>query len=281
MEQAQEQPLIDLTLDEDDEEDERHDPPSPSMPPTEFSLGMTDLISDSSHSRAGSRAPPLDHPPAAAEVIDISSDEENNDEDEGDNSDVEIVGQRSIPRRPVLPEPRDIDRRLRTPPELRRSNAQTFTDHIRPVANFLRLRNGGIPTHFAPFSIGGMGLMDQVGRIMQRGFPPAAIPEPLDLATYDGSDGRDDYDDIVIDYAATGFVMEDPGADDHPADDYKPPAAAKQGFTRDIEENVDVLVCVGCEDELAVGEDEIKQQVWVSKKCGHVSSHFFNLNNII
>jgi hypothetical protein len=31
------------------------------------------------------------------------------------------------------------------------------------------------------------------------------------------------------------------------------------------------VVCPNCGDELAVGKDEIKQQIWVVKSCGHVS----------
>lgn len=272
MDQSQEQPLIDLTLDDDDE-DERPDPASPSLPPTEFSLGITDLLSEESDSRAPSQAPLFNDAPAEAEVIDISSDDEDGNEDGSNSPDVQILGQRQLPRRPVLPAPREIDRRLRTPPELRRSNAQSFADSLRPFANLLRFQRDPTRPNLGPFAIAGMGLMDHVGRIMQQGFPPAAIPEPLNLGTYDDIDGLDDYDNIQMDYEAPAFVIEDPGAEDTPADDYKPPTAAKPGFTRDIEEDGDVLVCVNCEDELAVGENETKQQVWVSKRCGHVS-HF-------
>jgi ribosomal protein L37AE/L43A len=31
------------------------------------------------------------------------------------------------------------------------------------------------------------------------------------------------------------------------------------------------VVCPNCGDELAVGKDEMKQQIWVVKSCGHVS----------
>jgi len=93
------------------------------------------------------------------------------------------------------------------------------------------------------------------------------------MGTYDDDiDGLGDYEDITMDYGAPAFVIEDPGVDDVVVEDYKPPTAARQGFTKDLEEEKeeDVLVCVGCEDELATGDNEVKAQVWISKKCGHV-----------
>ena len=50
---------------------------------------------------------------------------------------------------------------------------------------------------------------------------------------------------------------------------YDPPPAAQLGFTRSAHED-DILVCPHCDDELGVGEDEVKRQVWVVKACGHV-----------
>lgn len=50
---------------------------------------------------------------------------------------------------------------------------------------------------------------------------------------------------------------------------YDAPEKAPQGFTRSPEEK-DVLVCPNCEDELCVGESELKKQVWIVKNCGHV-----------
>lgn len=50
---------------------------------------------------------------------------------------------------------------------------------------------------------------------------------------------------------------------------YDPPVAAQEGFTRTPKED-DVLVCPNCDDELGLGDDEVKRQVWVVKACGHV-----------
>ena len=52
---------------------------------------------------------------------------------------------------------------------------------------------------------------------------------------------------------------------------YEAPPPAPEGFTRSPEEN-DVLVCPNCDSELCKGDDDIKKQVWIAKKCGHVSS---------
>lgn len=103
--------------------------------------------------------------------------------------------------------------------------------------------------------------------------PAAHVPAPLDPGIYD--DGLEDYDNIALDYATQAFIIEDPAADEAPVpnDEYKPPSAAPVGLTRDIDEDGDVLICAGCDDELAAeGDDETKQQVWMAKKCGHVSS---------
>lgn len=97
------------------------------------------------------------------------------------------------------------------------------------------------------------------------------LPEPLDLATYDSIGEMDDYDNINMDYGAAAFAIDHAAAEDPPIPEYKaPPPVTRPGFTRDLDEDGDVLVCVACDDELAAGEDDIKQQVWVSKRCGHV-----------
>ncbi|EAT76559.1 hypothetical protein HBH56_228490 [Parastagonospora nodorum] len=50
---------------------------------------------------------------------------------------------------------------------------------------------------------------------------------------------------------------------------YEPPAKAPEGFTRSPEEE-GPLICPNCEEELCVGDDEVKRQVWIVKTCGHV-----------
>ena len=63
-----------------------------------------------------------------------------------------------------------------------------------------------------------------------------------------------------------GFGMQRP-----PTPKYEPPPPAEDGFTRNPEEE-EVVVCPNCGDELAMGDTDLKQQVWVVKGCGHVSS---------
>ncbi|KAF2011416.1 hypothetical protein BU24DRAFT_466128 [Aaosphaeria arxii CBS 175.79] len=50
---------------------------------------------------------------------------------------------------------------------------------------------------------------------------------------------------------------------------YDAPPPAPEGFTRTVAEE-DTLVCPNCEDELCMGESDLKKQVWINKACGHV-----------
>lgn len=54
-----------------------------------------------------------------------------------------------------------------------------------------------------------------------------------------------------------------------PPPTYDPPSPPRVGYTRNPREE-DILLCPNCEEELGVGENDIKKQVWVIKKCGHV-----------
>ncbi len=76
----------------------------------------------------------------------------------------------------------------------------------------------------------------------------------------------------MMDYAMTGFDMGIPGGRDRPpTPKYEPPSPAAKGFTRSPGED-EIVVCPNCGDELAVGDDELKQEIWVVKGCGHVSA---------
>ena len=93
------------------------------------------------------------------------------------------------------------------------------------------------------------------------------------------------HEDELVEWEIPGGNFEPPHLDYHvPAFDleqparrqpqprlptYDPPAAAPEGFTRTPKED-DVLVCPNCDDELGLGDDEVKRQVWVVKACGHV-----------
>jgi hypothetical protein len=71
---------------------------------------------------------------------------------------------------------------------------------------------------------------------------------------------------------------------------YTTPGKPRDGYTRSAGED-DAIVCPNCDEELGVGETDIKRQCWISKKCGHVSfrsrapsrhpRHFHNILTII
>jgi hypothetical protein len=80
----------------------------------------------------------------------------------------------------------------------------------------------------------------------------------------------------VMDWDMVGFDMGMAGAraPDPPPPTYEAPPKAPAGFTRGPEEK-DVLVCPNCGDELCGSDDEMKNQVWIVKACGHVSHLYF------
>ncbi|KAI4214119.1 MAG: hypothetical protein LQ351_003204 [Letrouitia transgressa] len=54
-----------------------------------------------------------------------------------------------------------------------------------------------------------------------------------------------------------------------PLPTYDAPSPPRKGFTRTPKTD-DVLVCPNCGEELGIGQDETKRQVWVIRACGHV-----------
>ncbi|KAL8969619.1 MAG: hypothetical protein Q9183_001912 [Haloplaca sp. 2 TL-2023] len=75
-----------------------------------------------------------------------------------------------------------------------------------------------------------------------------------------------------LDFVATGFHMGDiaPARPPQPAPPtYDAPPPPREGFTRSPDEG-DVLICPNCEQELSIGVDKVKTEVWVAKTCGHV-----------
>jgi hypothetical protein len=55
---------------------------------------------------------------------------------------------------------------------------------------------------------------------------------------------------------------------------YPPPPKAPEGFTRSPTEE-EYLICPNCNEELSVGDSDLKKQVWLVKACGHVSIALF------
>ena len=74
----------------------------------------------------------------------------------------------------------------------------------------------------------------------------------------------------MMNYEMTGFDM-GMGGNRPPTPKYSPPPEPEPGFTRAPAED-EVVVCPNCGDELAMGEDDVKQEIWVIKTCGHVSA---------
>ena len=76
-----------------------------------------------------------------------------------------------------------------------------------------------------------------------------------------------------LDFLRQGFAMGNVPQPQLPPPTYDAPASPRTGYTRSPTED-DMLVCPNCEEELGMGKDEVKKQVWVAKKCGHVSTTF-------
>jgi hypothetical protein len=84
----------------------------------------------------------------------------------------------------------------------------------------------------------------------------------------------DDFQRPRLNYEAQGFELIGAAPSSPPppqSSPYKAPRAPAPGFTRKVEED-DIVVCPHCGDELGTGSDDVKQQIWVVKQCGHVSS---------
>jgi hypothetical protein len=74
---------------------------------------------------------------------------------------------------------------------------------------------------------------------------------------------------LDFDMVAFNMGIEPASRAQPPPATYEAPPKAPEGFTRSPEEEGN-LVCPNCEEELCVGDDEVKKQVWIVKTCGHV-----------
>ncbi|KAK0272203.1 hypothetical protein LTR35_013087 [Friedmanniomyces endolithicus] len=107
------------------------------------------------------------------------------------------------------------------------------------------------------------GPNEHVYRLRQAAaFPPPALPpHPAPAGQIGGLPGALGYGDV-------GFNLGLAGGNRPQSPKYEPPSAPSEGFTRNPGED-ETVVCPNCGDELAVCGDEIKQEVWVVKGCGH------------
>lgn len=248
------------------------------------SAPVIDLTSDTSDNEApevtaASRRPSISGrqaqrlPRFAREIIDIDDDEPPAQPPERppestrrlSSPDIEIIETRQLPPRTQLRQPT---------PTLLRQDAQevTFLETRRlpsPISQITRTRRR-LPTPHV-LARGRHGQIARVDRHhrgrMHEGFP--------------GMDGIQHFFnrvqvqlgmDVGIDlnFETVGFdlgMMRDAPARP-PA--YEPPTQVPEGFTRSPKED-EVLVCPNCGDELCEGSTKQKRQIWVVKKCGHVS----------
>lgn len=77
----------------------------------------------------------------------------------------------------------------------------------------------------------------------------------------------------MMDFEMVGFDLGLGGGRPPPPPTYDAPQPAPEGFTRSPTEDVS-YICPNCEDELCMGDVDIKRQVWIVKSCGHVSTPF-------
>jgi hypothetical protein len=272
--------LIDLTGDDDDEQ------------PVEdaFDAGLDDFFFDEDfildqpehdifHHDAPQpppHMPPQQQPnPGQQTFIDLSDDDDITAEAmqaapqdrtvrrESTGSDIVFVGERTI-RPPANP-----------PPNRRRSSVRDRRPTPGPQRN-RRPRSLAAP----PPLPGIRALPDLIRRTLfgaaeiammpdgHGGLPP---PPPL----------HDELEIVEFNYGQVGLPTQDRASETPqttPGEAYKEPEPVPEGFAGDIEED-GVYICPLCEEELATGESEDKQQVWVAKQCGHVSSIFYYLES--
>ncbi|KAL5113560.1 hypothetical protein ACEQ8H_008569 [Pleosporales sp. CAS-2024a] len=93
--------------------------------------------------------------------------------------------------------------------------------------------------------------------------PPRGAPRARGHVHIDFAAPMLDFDMIGFDLGG-GAAQRAP-----PPPTYTAPNAAPEGFTRSPQED-GALICPNCEEELCVGDDETKRQVWIVKACGHV-----------
>ncbi|KAF2468985.1 uncharacterized protein BDR25DRAFT_315908 [Lindgomyces ingoldianus] len=199
------------------------------------------------------------------EIIDLDDDASAQPVAPPDSPDIQFISARTLdpPRRPV-------------PPTLRTNTPNNDGDdddlEILGVHSVPAERQAAgeyfdqMVDHFLENMVQGPGLtrfQAEVQRIRRPAIPPRA----------GGARGRPHvhvgFMAPEIDFHVVGFDMGLGGGPAPPPPTYDAPPAAPNGFTRSPVEG-DVLVCPNCEDELCLGDSDLKKQVWIIKKCGHV-----------
>lgn len=187
--------------------------------------------------------------PADTEIIDLDSlsdadtsptlNNHNSDED-----DIQLVYERTVPPRV----PNSLQAIAHMMAAVRRANQSAAIRTHRPLR----------PPTAARFPARVERHMNNPSQILERGRvnPGFVLPGQLN-------------------YAHAAFFTGEPSESLPP---YAPPPSrpspepARPGFTRSPQDG-DEAVCPNCDEELCVGETDLKRQVFVIKACGHVSVH--------
>ncbi|KAL9105360.1 MAG: hypothetical protein Q9227_009448 [Pyrenula ochraceoflavens] len=293
---------IDLTVDSDSS------PAVPvEIPPPRFHLPRSRSVQTRRRGSVQGRGHPTPPPPGFSEVIDLISDSEDDQSNhrstslrpssnqnatgsssrlaaERQDPDFQVVGARVLhPRFPRSsrsrasrdPVPLGGQRQAENPAS---SSRGYFGGALRDMFNFVGngqlnsltpaaqtasiTRHGPSESSFTGFLRSGIG-QHLPGFGFIRG---PTIPEELEIIG-DESFTNDPPPMPHFNYETPGFAM---FVDQQPVSpEYTAPSEARPGFSRKADDD-DIIVCPRCGDELGVGSEPSKQQVWVVKQCGHV-----------
>ena len=259
-------PTIDLTA---DDEDEIASPGSPLL------HSSPDAYLSPPPEQEEGGAPPLRN--TEIEIIDVS-DEEEEEEDApyiprpaqgqtvrvlptriSSSPEVEFVSER--------PAPADPGNR---PASRHNAPAQALPQPQGDQASLGDMLRRGTQFMFQNFGPAAFNIIRRPGQHPAIGIDPGNAPAE-----------QDNFAGLQFDYQRPAFEMgtresETPQIATEP---YKAPPKAQDGFTRNVEED-EILMCPECQQELASGEGEVQQQVWVIKSCGHVGSKPASINTL-
>ena len=115
------------------------------------------------------------------------------------------------------------------------------------------------------------GIPPHMGHFLARNFANTDYSEPGDDAAFVVRGSPEYQLPRHLDFDIQGFPMGNEMIPQPPAPTYEAPPPARDGYTRSPTEDQE-LVCPNCDEELGVGEDDVKRQVWAVKNCGHVWS---------
>lgn len=192
--------------------------------------------------------------------------------------DIEFLSSRSLPPT-ARPRSRSLGlagrTHVRRPPQPGQATEDPVSSHPRPLSgvwadltNQVRRAHQSLnhPTRGPqrPSTRPDQGMAGQETRISLR-----HTHEELELDRIFMGAGRDMILPGNLDFSIQGFPMGDVQQPQPPPPTYDAPLSPRPGFTRSPRE-VDYLVCPNCDEELGMGKDDCKKQVWVVKSCGHV-----------